>query len=123
MPAKKSSPRKPKQSLLFRTQSVCPECQKVLPAEIFERGGKVWISKRCPKHGVFEDIYWSDYRMYEKSRGFARDGKGVSNPNVSKESPVCPYDCGLCRLHKSHTALANIVLVLLLLCPEDGLCL
>jgi len=95
---------------LLRTQSVCPECQKVLPAEIFEREGKVWITKTCSKHGEFEELYWGDYEMYEKARSFARDGKGVSNPNVEKDNPICPYECGLCKMHKSHTALANIVI-------------
>ena len=116
---------------LLRTQSVCPECQKVLPAEIFEREGKVWITKTCSKHGEFEELYWGDYEMYEKARSFARDGKGVSNPNVEKDNPICPYECGLCKMHKSHTALANIVITNRcdLSCwycfyyTEDGICL
>ncbi|MCX6815020.1 MAG: radical SAM protein [Candidatus Aenigmarchaeota archaeon] len=114
MPAKKSPKihrviRHPYNHALVKTQSVCPECQKVLPAEIFERDGKVWIKKTCSTHGDFEELYWGDYQMYEKARSFARDGKGVSNPNVEKENPICPNDCGLCKMHKSHTALANIV--------------
>jgi uncharacterized radical SAM superfamily Fe-S cluster-containing enzyme len=114
MPDRKDSPEKvsrvvDKHHVLVRTQSVCPECQKVLPAEIFEKDDKVWIAKACPEHGEFEELYYGDYQMYEKARSFARDGKGVSNPNVDKENPVCPYDCGLCKMHKSHTALANIV--------------
>jgi len=95
---------------LSKTSSVCPECLSILPAEVFERGGKVWISKECRKHGRFEELYWGSSEMYKKARGFAHDGKGISNPNIGKDDPVCPKDCGLCSLHKSHTALANLVL-------------
>jgi len=92
-----------------RTRSVCPECLKIIEARIFEKDGKVWIEKKCEKHGVFKDIYWGDSDMYRRAKKFAYDGIGVSNPNVKKEKLVCPKDCGLCSLHKSHTALANLV--------------
>jgi uncharacterized radical SAM superfamily Fe-S cluster-containing enzyme len=90
------------------TTSVCPECRKVLPAQIFQRDGKVWIVKECSAHGKVEDLYWGDYDLYKKAERFAHDGKGLTNPQVTKENPRCPYDCGICRIHKSHTALANI---------------
>ena len=95
--------------ILRRTLSLCPVCKRVIKAEVFERGGKVWISKTCPQHGRFEDIYWASYQLYKKAEKWAHDGIGVKNPNVKKKNPVCPKDCGLCRLHKSHTALANLV--------------
>lgn len=97
-------------NVIDKTRSICPECLKILDADIFERDGKVFIRKRCSKHGSFEDLYWGSYEMYEKAKKFARDGRGVHNPRIIKEDPVCPKDCGLCRMHKSHTALANIVL-------------
>jgi uncharacterized radical SAM superfamily Fe-S cluster-containing enzyme len=98
------------ENLIRKTTSVCPECLKVIEADIFERGGKVWIRKACKRHGTFEDLYWGDYEMFRFAEKWARDAKGIENPNVEKEEPECPRDCGLCRLHKSHTALANIVL-------------
>ncbi len=103
MPGKKSPEKEIK-----KTASLCPECLKIVPARIFEREGKVWISKECKKHGKSEEIYWGDYGMYKKAERFARDGRGVSNPQIEKKVPVCPKDCGLCNIHKSHTALANI---------------
>ncbi len=92
------------------TASLCPKCLKTIPAEIFERDRKIWIRKKCKKHGKFEDLYWGSSEMYKKAERFAHDGRGVWNPNVKKQNPECPKDCGLCRLHKSHTALANIAL-------------
>ena len=47
--------------------------------------------------------------MYEYAKRFSHDGIGVSNPNIEKDAPNCPKDCGLCKMHKSHTALANII--------------
>lgn len=91
------------------TASLCPTCLEIIPAEVYEDQGKVWIKKTCKKHGEVQELYWGSYDMYEKASKYARDGEGVSNPNVDKENPVCPKDCGLCKMHKSHTALANIV--------------
>jgi hypothetical protein len=95
---------------LKRTGSVCPECLQVLPATVFEREGKVWIKKTCKDHGEFEDLYLGSYEWYKRAERYAKDGRGIENPQVIKERLFCPRDCGLCTLHKSHTALANIVL-------------
>jgi uncharacterized radical SAM superfamily Fe-S cluster-containing enzyme len=95
---------------LEETTSICPECMKMIPAVVFYRDDKVWIAKECPVHGKIEDLYWGDYGMYKRAKKYMRDGKGVTNPNVKKEKIECPKDCGLCSMHKSHTALANIAL-------------
>lgn len=98
-------------SFLSATTSLCPKCLEVIPAYVFERDGKVWITKTCPKHGVVEDLYWGDADMYRKAKRFEKDGRGVTNPQIKKDGPIeCPKDCGLCAMHKSHTALANIAL-------------
>jgi uncharacterized radical SAM superfamily Fe-S cluster-containing enzyme len=94
--------------VLRKTGSICPECKEIIPAEIFEKDGKVWIRKECKEHGEVEDLYYGDYEMYKKAESFAKDGKGIENPAVTKDAPICPKDCGLCKMHKSHTALANI---------------
>ncbi|NYZ74919.1 radical SAM protein [Candidatus Micrarchaeota archaeon] len=95
---------------LSETTSICPECGKLLSASIYEEGGKVWISKDCAQHGKTVELYFGDYGMYEKFRRFDHVGRRVTNPNITKKAPVCPMDCGLCTIHSSHTALANVVL-------------
>ncbi len=95
--------------LVEHTVSICPECREKIPAEIFEKDKKIWISKECRKHGKIVDAYWEDAEMYYKAKSFAVDGKGTENPIVEKPNPECPFDCGLCNIHLSHTALANIV--------------
>ena len=89
------------------TKTVCPECLKVLDASIFEDNDKVIIKKECPEHGLFQELYWSDYEQYIRAEKYRYDGEGLSNPRT-KTAKGCPYDCGICPEHKSHTALAII---------------
>ena len=89
------------------TKSICPECLKVLDATIFEDGGKVYIKKECPEHGSFQELYWSDYDQYLRAEKLRYDGDGLNNPRT-KTDKGCPYDCGICPEHKSHTSLAII---------------
>ena len=89
------------------TQSLCPECVAIIPADIIERGGKVLMVKDCPEHGHFEDVYYSDVGLYLKVERWAHDGIGLANP-IRTDAKECPTDCGLCQMHKSHTVLANV---------------
>jgi uncharacterized radical SAM superfamily Fe-S cluster-containing enzyme len=93
--------------IIKETKSLCPECLKVLDATIFEDGNKVYIKKECPEHGFFQELYWSDYEQYLRAEKFRYDGEGLNNPRT-KTVNECPYDCGICPQHKSHTALAII---------------
>jgi len=104
MIAKPSSLRK---GLPKSTESLCPECKKVIPARIFEQDGKVMMEKDCPAHGKVVDIYWSDKELYLRAENFAYDGTGVENPAIP-DAKVCPNECGLCQLHLTHTCLANV---------------
>jgi len=96
--------------VVAETQSLCPECLRLLPAQVYEAEGKIWISKCCPEHGEFNDVYWSSAEMYHRASRYAHDGKGLETPQIAKRTPVCPYDCGLCNIHMTHTLLANLVL-------------
>ncbi|MFN4046006.1 MAG: tetraether lipid synthase Tes [Acidilobaceae archaeon] len=98
------------ESLVRYTSSVCPECLRLLPAVIVERGGKLYIRKECPSHGVVEELYFGDYNMYLRLMRWEETGKGLGGAGAyTSIGAPCPYSCGLCALHESHTALANIV--------------
>lgn len=98
-------------SLLKITRSICPVCHKIIGASVIEEDGKVWLEKSCKEHGTFREIYWADAEMYKRAEKYAKEGKGVSNPAIILPDPskvACPYNCGLCSAHTSHTVLGNI---------------
>ncbi|MHA1144613.1 MAG: tetraether lipid synthase Tes [Candidatus Helarchaeota archaeon] len=100
--------------VLRKTGSICHFCLKEkgkinpVPAEIVEIDGKAYIRKNCPEHGEFKEIYWSSSELYKKFIKWFNTGKGVYNPSITKENPICPMSCGLCSNHNSNTLLANI---------------
>lgn len=91
---------------IYKTRSLCPECLKVIDAEVYEENGLVMIGKTCPEHGDFSDIYWEDAEMFRKAMRFAKQGKKVEPLTDFGE---CPFSCGICGNHKNHPALLNIV--------------
>ncbi|HYE24012.1 MAG TPA: radical SAM protein [Clostridia bacterium] len=93
-----------------QTQSLCPECSKVIDARIFEENGKVMMEKSCAEHGEFKDCVFSDVKLYLKMEQWQfGDMKGFQNPAINKGAESkCPDDCGMCSLHTSQTALANV---------------
>ncbi len=93
--------------MIKETQSICPTCQKLLPARIVEEDNKVFLEKTCPTHGFFREIYWSDAKLFKIFDEFQEMGFTPENP-ATKIEKGCPFDCGLCKLHESQTLLANI---------------
>ncbi len=82
---------------------------KVVEAEVFvDEEGVVRIRKTCDAHGYFDDTYtFSDYELYKWAEAYANDGDGLKNPRTEGRNG-CPFDCGICPNHKSHTVLAII---------------
>ena len=90
------------------TQSLCPECSKLIEAVISEEDGMVVMEKECPAHGFFKDIVFSDVKLYLKMEEWHfGDQRGLMNPAVT-DAVECPTDCGLCNMHLSHSGLANV---------------
>ena len=90
------------------TKSLCPDCNKLIDARIFEEDGRVIMEKLCDEHGQFRDTVYSDAKLYLKMEQWQfGDGRGLENP-ARTDATVCPDDCGLCNLHTSHTGLANV---------------
>ncbi|GAB6134501.1 tetraether lipid synthase Tes [Thermococcus prieurii] len=94
--------------LPHRTYSLCPESRRVVPALVWERDGKVWITKRCPE-GMITDLYYESVEQYYRFQRWKYDFK-LKSVNVENTGVNCPFDCGLCARHRSHTNLLNIVL-------------
>ena len=94
--------------LPHRTYSICPETRRVVPALVWEKDGRVWITKRCPE-GMITDVYYESVEQYYRFQKWKFDFK-LMTYNVENSGVNCPLDCGLCARHRSHTNLLNIVL-------------
>ena len=94
---------------LEKTKTVCPVCKLIIDGTVYKDGDNVMIRKYCPEHGWFIEKYWEDYDMYMSMKDYNYNGRGFDNPDVVNEGENCPFDCGICERHKSHTALANVV--------------
>jgi len=94
---------------LPRTEdSICPECFEVIPARLYEEGGRVMMSKSCPTHGGFEDIVSSNAAVFLRMEKYAVEAEtDLENP-VLPDSETCPHGCGLCAGHLSHASLTNL---------------
>jgi uncharacterized radical SAM superfamily Fe-S cluster-containing enzyme len=97
------------EKLVRTTQSICPYCYALLPAIIFERDGKLYIRKECPEHGEIEELYQGSSEFARRIEKWYVEGRGPRHVYTNLSAP-CPYSCGLCPIHKNHTALANLVL-------------
>lgn len=97
-----------KRGLPKGTVSACPVCLQTVLARLFDEDGRVLMEKRCPDHGSFRDLYWSDVVLYLKAEAYgAYQGRGLANPTVQAAGP-CPTQCGLCRAHLSQTLCGNV---------------
>lgn len=86
------------------TQSLCPQCRKVVPAKIIVRGKRVYFRKQCPEHGLREDFICSDVTRYDRVET-SLPAKLPKQTSIEPERG-CPLDCGLCSEHEQHTCIA-----------------
>src|ERR1035441_3330182 len=88
-----------------QTESLCPECNRVIRADIFADDGKVVMEKSCAQHGRFRDILYShcksDIKMEEWN---VCANLALANPQI-EGGKSCPVYCGLCNKRPSHTAI------------------
>ncbi len=100
-----------KMPVIEKTMTVCPECKLIINGIIYKDGDNVMIRKYCPEHQWTIEKYWEDYDMYMKMKRYNYYGRGFDNPNYISDTKGanCPFDCGMCERHKSHTGLANVV--------------
>ncbi|NLB29846.1 MAG: radical SAM protein [Clostridiales bacterium] len=84
-----------------RTLSVCPVCQKRIPAERVLIGGDVYLKKRCSEHGEFSAIIWrGDSPSFDIWWSYNQTAKALTSD--------CPNACGLCRSHLNKTCCALV---------------
>ena len=89
------------------TRSICPQCRRVIDAQILLRDNKVFIRKRCPEHGLFESLIYADAQVYTANSKFNKPGT-IPLQFTTKIERGCPHDCGLCPDHQQHACLGII---------------
>ncbi|MGH2478142.1 MAG: radical SAM protein, partial [Ktedonobacteraceae bacterium] len=89
------------------TRSICPQCRRVIDAQILLRDNQVYMRKRCPEHGVFEALIYGDAQAYTASARFNKPGT-LPLTYTTEIAQGCPYDCGLCPDHQQHACLGII---------------
>jgi uncharacterized radical SAM superfamily Fe-S cluster-containing enzyme len=92
---------------LAATQSICPRCKAVLPAELLIREGRVILSRTCPDHGTFDAVVYGDAERYLEIQRFNKPGESPLERQTEAERG-CPHDCGICPEHAQHTCLGII---------------
>ena len=89
------------------TKSICPLCKVVVDAEVLVRDNRVVLRKRCPAHGEFQALVYSDAELYMAQQRYNKPG---TLPLEFQTEVVegCPLDCGLCPEHKQHACLGVV---------------
>lgn len=88
--------------------SLCSTCLGKVEGKIVFQNDKVFMLKRCPRHGSEKVLIADDVDYYRRCREVFI--KPPEMPNVYN-TPVkwgCPYDCGLCADHEQHSCLSLI---------------
>ncbi|MGH2408869.1 MAG: radical SAM protein, partial [Chloroflexota bacterium] len=89
------------------TRSICPECRLVIDAQVLLRDSKVYMRKRCPRHGQFEGLIYGDAEAYTSHSRFNKPGT-IPLRFTTEIVHGCPHDCGLCPDHQQHACLGII---------------
>ncbi|TKJ29983.1 MAG: radical SAM protein [Chloroflexi bacterium B3_Chlor] len=89
------------------TRSLCPECGRVVDAQVLIRDGNVTMRRRCPLHGWHEALISSDADWYLKSLKYDKPG-AIPHHYATSVREGCPFDCGLCPKHQQHTCVGVI---------------
>ncbi len=88
------------------TISICPECNKRIPAKIIFRDNKVYLKKNCEEHGITEELFEVDIEYYLNKRKY--DKPGTVSEIQTEIKKGCPWDCGLCPEHDQHTCIGLV---------------
>jgi len=96
--------------VLGKTESVCPICfqeKKInkIDAQLFEEKGKIWMLKRCPTHGSFEEMYFGDEDVYNRWMTHKETGHPVPEIKTSLFN-----DPPLYEVHVSQPVLTNLMI-------------
>ncbi len=89
------------------TNSICSTCYQKVEAKVIFQDDRVYLTKRCPKHGPEKVLIATDVDYYKQTRQYLKPAEMPLRFNT----PIrygCPYDCGLCPDHEQHSCLTLV---------------
>ncbi|MDT8899834.1 radical SAM protein [Anaeroselena agilis] len=95
-------------TVLNRTESVCPVCLRVVAAQVVAEGRAVYLEKECPEHGAYKTYLWPDVDHYRWMGAFQYPGVRPKQPLPARQG--CPRDCGPCTGHLRQATLVELEL-------------
>jgi uncharacterized radical SAM superfamily Fe-S cluster-containing enzyme len=88
-----------------KADSICPECNRVVVADLYEEDGRVLMAKTCPDHGAFTDVIASRADLFLKQERLSWDDNVRFESVHTDDASKCPEGCGLCPGHLSSPAM------------------
>ena len=96
--------------LINKTKSICPKCVKEIDVEIIDNNNKVYMLKKCPKHGIFKVLLSKDADYYKKTSDFyfafdVRKNKELLPKKEEQEyynlflTMNCNLNCPICHIN------------------------
>ena len=85
--------------LIRRTQGTCPECLHMVPAEVREAEGAIWLCKRCPRDGDTRTFLSAHPAYYRDLHRFYFDVMRHSHPQrdyILRLTERCNLECPIC---------------------------
>lgn len=89
------------------TVSVCPTCHRVIPANLLEKDGRIYMSKSCPDHGRWKSIIASDAAWYHAAQRHTSPSLMLRKYQTETKDG-CPADCGVCPEHQQNNSVPVI---------------
>jgi hypothetical protein len=88
------------------TRALCSHCLRLVDAKELIQDGSVYLSKRCPEHGIERVLIASDAEYWRRAREqFLKPPEQVARYNTGYRFG-CPHDCGICPDHEQHGCLS-----------------
>lgn len=99
--------------VLRATHGMCPDCLRVVPAEIREDGGRIWLAGTCPAHGLRRTLLSEHPAYYRDLHDFYFDVMRQSHPQrdyILRLTERCNLDCPICLAGANEAVLADYAL-------------
>ncbi len=78
---------------IHNTVGLCNECYRHIPGIVFERDDKIWLSKKCPEHGIMEEVVEIDLEYYY---GLAKTDESEFVSIMFEVTNKCQLNCPHC---------------------------